>query len=666
MQDSQDLYQKVAQFLINVRTNKPREMICHYLILSTLAEEEGEFGVNQTVRKIQEKWKVTVPAERVSKGLKSLDDSNMVKKQEGKYFMDTQQKERYRQSVANRVVFFEEVEQAWIESMQRINKCRELTEAEKQVVTGDFRRAVSTLCDKHVERIIGFLSGGTTELEHTFVSREIIDCVPDHQNDPGEIATIEKTIFPLFFRDADEQRAKYVSGIAQAYLRRTILEVETRGKDIFDAGLKSLCTYLDTNMVFSLLGLDGLERKSTAEYLVSMHKSLGVKTLVDQRSIQEFKSVLDRSRAANMGPRIPRGIFPEVKKAILEPKYKPDTKFALPDDAFVLLFWASLDEGFAKTAGRKQIASQWERFLNHLESVDIILSTKYGIKIVRESPRFVPNRETLEPVIDLVLEAANKAKLRKTHTTAEHDATMFFLISGLREGETPEFLPSNYWLISADRSLREFRRRMLKDDKQTLSYFVPVASWTELLMPFLTIQLVDEKDDAVAIAKTLGEGFEYFEVNRIPPRDVAEVLQRVPESYEKGPELVLRCAANRHFRETVASAVSRGGTSKEDIDEAVIEAFKSMQGQAELADKELIRGIEDRVKREKELENRLKKERQARKKAEKELQRTNRMIRIGRQIVLALILLVPAALATWAGYMVTKPQLFPISMDGVA
>jgi len=185
-------------------------------------------------------------------------------------------------------------------------------------------------------------------------------------------------------------------------------------------------------------------------------------------------------------------------------------------------------------------------------------------------------------------------------------------------------------------------------------------------MPFLTIQLVDEKDDAVAIAKTLGEGFEYFEVNRIPPRDVAEVLQRVPESYEKGPALVLRCAANRHFRETVASAVSRGRTSKEDIDEGVIEAFKSVQGQVELADKELMKGIEDGVKREKELERRLKKERRAREKAEKELRRTNQMIRIARQIIFTSILLVPAALATWAGYTVTKPQLFPISMGGVA
>jgi len=661
MNEELDIYQKVAQFLINVRTNKPREIICHAIILGVLVDAEGELGVNQIVAKIQEKWKIKVPPERVSKSLKSLANSRDVEKKEGRYFMNDLQREHYRQSIQNRVSFFEEVEQDWIEAMQRVKKCRKLSDTEKAMITKDFRNAISGLCDKHASRIVNFLSGAATELEHTFVGKEILDCLPTSVSRPAEILSIEKDIFPLFFQSGDDKRAKYVAGITQTYIRRTIFEVETEGHEIFEAKMKPLNVYLDTNMIFSLLGLDGSERQEIAEHIVSMNRNLGMNTLVDQRSIQEFRSVLQNSKIQNIGLRIPKGIFAEVKKSILEPRYKPEIEFVLPDDSFTLLFWASLDEDFVKTATRREILHELERFLIHLEAVDIILSVKYEVKIVEDSQRFVPDSDVLQQTAELVLEAANKRKVRKTQTTAEHDAIMFFVIIGQREQETPEFLPSNYWLLSADRSLKEFYRRMQEDGMTNLAHFMPIASWMELITPFLTIQLVDESDDAVIVAKSLGEAFEYFEVHRMPPREVGEVLRRVPETYERGPELILRCAADRHFRETVHAAVSvRRAAKKEEIDEAVRGAFDAVKDKAELADKDLAAALKLMEGRQQELKGDLEQERTGRKRAEKELEKWKQRLR---QMILAIILLVPAASIAYVAYVLTTPQFWPFTVS---
>lgn len=661
--DELNIYQKVAQFLINVKANKPRETICHALILGVLADEEDGFGVRQVVRKIQEKWKIKVPPHRVSEGLKALSSSGIVNRQEGRYLMDDHQKEQYQQDVRNRVSFFEEVEQDWIETIQRTGKCRQLTVTEKRTIIEDFRAVIGGLCDRYASKVANFLSGGTTQLEQTFVSKEIVACLPASKSRPAPILSVEKKIFPLFFQNADDRRAKYVSGVAQTYIRRTIFEVETQGRSIFEAKMKTLNVYLDTNMIFSLLGFHGPERQEVAEHVVSMNSDLGITTMVDQRSIEEFKSVLDSSRRNGTGLRIPKGIFAEVKKVILEPRYKPEIEFVLPDDPFALLFWASLDEGFVKTARRREILSQWERFLAYFESVDTILSVKYKIGIGRQSQGCIPAGDAFQKTVDLILQAAEKHKIRKSVKTAEHDATMFFLIAKLRAEETPEFLPSNYWLLSADRSLIRFHKSLLGGGTTCLAHFLSIGSWTELMMPFLTIQLVDEKDDAMIVIKSLGEAFQYYKVLRMPPSEVAEVLRRVPEASERGPELVFRCAANRHFRETVHRIVAAEPRStKEEIDEAVIKAFESVRDQAELTDKskELKAELERMAQQSRELTGELEAEKKAREETERKLENWDRRLR---QIKLGGILLAAGAATACVGYYLALPQFSPFSIN---
>ena len=274
MNEELNIYQKVAQFLINVRTTKPREAICHALVVSVLVDEEAPLGVNQVVSRIQGKWKIKVPPERVSKSLKSLHPSGVLQKEDKLYFMNDQQKEEYRQTIKNRVAFFEEVEQDWLDSMERIKRCKKLTGSERSLITEDFRSAINRLCDRKGTKIEKFLSRRANELEYTFVGREIISCLPPKDSRPSEILSIEKEIFPLFFDRASEKRAQYIAGLAQTYIRKTIFDVEARGRTVFEAKMQSLNVYLDTMMVFRLLGLNGRQKQEAAELLFQCTKTL--------------------------------------------------------------------------------------------------------------------------------------------------------------------------------------------------------------------------------------------------------------------------------------------------------------------------------------------------------------------------------------------------------
>ena len=75
-----DVYQKAAQFLINVKTKVPREMICRCLILGILVDSSNEISVNATMKAIAVKWQLNVPAVRVGLPPSNEASYNIVKR----------------------------------------------------------------------------------------------------------------------------------------------------------------------------------------------------------------------------------------------------------------------------------------------------------------------------------------------------------------------------------------------------------------------------------------------------------------------------------------------------------------------------------------------------------------------------------------------------------
>lgn len=666
MKENLDIYHKIAQFLLNIKARNPREAVCHAFVMDILGVETDTLSVNKVTKGIENKWRIKIPAVRVGDSLKALHNNGFLDKPNSGYRMNEKQKSRYQQSIANRVAFLEEVEQEWIESMQRIGRCRKLTVKEKKLIVEDIRNAVDHMCGKKANGIYNFLCGNANTLESIVISKEITRWLPKKRNRPKEIKDIEKEIFPLFFQIDDVKRAQYIAGLAQTYIRRTIFECELQGKGVLEGRLSSVNIYLDTNLIFDLAGLHGTKREEIARHMVSINHSLGINTLVDERSIREFRAVLNNSRKQHIGSRPPRGIFREVKRAILDPRYEPETEFVLPDDPFVLLFWGShLDEDMAEKGSRAEILEVWERFLIHFEGIDTIVHTKYGIKIVHNSRNCNPDAQDIEEVNGLMEEAAKRYGISKRPSAIEHDSLMFFMINMLREGEQPECLPSNQWLLSADRSLIYFNRKILEIQKAELSHFVPIVSWTEMTMPFLTIQLVDSEDDALLLAKSLGDRVEQFEVSRVDARQIGEILNRVPETFEKGPEVVLRCATNRHFRETIQKTLGQAKVKKEEVDEAVIQAFDNIKDQVDLSDRKLIEELERKVIAGKELAGSLEEERSIRQELEGELGRTRRIISRIKLGVIGVGLTLLAALTSWVAYSVMKPTFIPFEVDAV-
>jgi hypothetical protein len=294
----------------------------------------------------------------------------------------------------------------------------------------------------------------------------------------------------------------------------------------------------------------------------------------------------------------------------------------------------------------KDFSARWEIFLNNLDCVDVILSEKYKVTIVNEISKIGYEEKRLNDVVEKIVQAAKKHNMKKWKSTVEHDALMFLCIENFRENEKAGIFPSNTWLLSADRSLREFHKIMLKGGVHDLAHFLPVGSWVEVMMPFLSIQLMDEKENALAVIRSLGEGFQYFAVDRMEPREVAEVLRRVPETSERGPELVLRLATNRYFKDTVHNIFARRTEppTKEEIDEGVMKAFEGIEEKATIADKDMIieiGGIKEQLKKSKE---ELEGEREARKRAE----------RIITKLKLMGIIVPVSAVIAWVAYFLAK------------
>ena len=95
MEQKMDVYQKAAQFLINVKAKEPREMVCQCLVLATLATSTSELSINQTAKTIEKDWKIKVPSGRISRTLKKLVGEGSIEKNDNRYFMGNDQKDKY-------------------------------------------------------------------------------------------------------------------------------------------------------------------------------------------------------------------------------------------------------------------------------------------------------------------------------------------------------------------------------------------------------------------------------------------------------------------------------------------------------------------------------------------------------------------------------------------
>ncbi len=253
--------------------------------------------------------------------------------------------------------------------------------------------------------------------------------------------------------------------------------------------------YLDTNVVYSLLKLDGPRAYAKTRRVVELSRQLGYRVCVTPWTVTEMKESvrLARMRLAGRRP-------------------SPQTVSSLPPDRDDEVFIRA----FRQT--ERETGLSLEDFLALYEEVDRLLGAE-GVEVIDEGC------QAIDAVVDrLDDQIAELERVRegpeKPRPLQEHDVKHRLLMQTLRGTERRRFSNVGYLMLSNDRALCKFADTS-RDSSTELPFAVWVDGWAHI------VRSLTPRTDDYAMTMTRILDTPSLRQGRMSHRDVVEALARI-------------------------------------------------------------------------------------------------------------------------------------------
>jgi hypothetical protein len=356
---------------------------------------------------------------------------------------------------------------------------------------------------------------------------------------PSHLEQVRQIELPEFFRDASADRKAYIGSLLDSAFLLHMLQLDPECSAIVRAQLAGGTIYLDTNLVYRLLGLQGPELFLAAKRLVEISHELGYELVVSPLTIDEFKESLRRN--ASRLPHIPM----------------------LTEDMLEVAVTADTEEDFVKAYLRRK-RSAWvspETFVEYYRQVDGLLRDEYGIPIAEEPFKStVIDPEELLNQISLLSRSVEDFKkdrygddidLRLPHEEVlRHDAYHRLFILSLRGQEPKSFTETPYWFLTCDSKLPRYDR-LARKGRPGVPFCALSGQWLQVLRPFLPRHADFEEVLACCLSSPFLGAF-----RTLPGDAVRDILGRIAMIKPSLPAVAARIVANRQFVEQFAEAES--------------------------------------------------------------------------------------------------------------
>lgn len=301
---------RAAQFVLNIEAKDIRKETYEDMARGALLDiEKG------TVKQIAEEIAKPPPHFQpidflLQDALERLVARKRVIKSDGTYSLPSTERRQLEMLVEQRKQDFLSVERAWFDEMiERGHVPQDISPDNLETMRHDLRVVCLKMWEIHAADYAKFLANEKDSLEVFLDRTSLRENLPTQR--PPYLLRIEGEVFPRFFISPDGARRRYIGRLAQTYARLSILNAESRGREILNQKLEGVRVYLDTNMLFALFGLNQQDRKEVmlaTERLLEVNRTLGVEQYVSLATIEEFLRCRDGAEYTNLGPMVPADI----------------------------------------------------------------------------------------------------------------------------------------------------------------------------------------------------------------------------------------------------------------------------------------------------------------------------------------------------------------------
>ncbi|QUT17086.1 hypothetical protein [Rahnella inusitata] len=425
------------------------------IIVGFLWECESDITAIDLHAKITSDLNISIPIENITSQLDYLLSKEKILKNNLSYRLT--ENERKSLKIRNIASFDEN---AKVETLFKALLIKEKITQDTSIVWEDFRTELIKSIQKIGANTYTFLKNGTLYNNHDWLNGFL-------NKYPSELHISLKKVLTEFFNPNVEYTKNYILRSLNAYFFVEATQLKKETIKILENTKKqrNVKIILDTNFVFSVLGLHENPADESAASLLSLSEKVGsvkISYYILPTTLEEIKKVvayqLDNLKRVRYSPHLARAAIKSGIKSSIAAKY------------------------FTECSKTNDILSPEAYFLPYTDGLVRHLEHK-GIKILEWPTVHYPSDERIisDQVTLWKKEEKRPESQRKRYEAIEHDLIFWYIIKDHREETAESPLDENYWGVTIDFSMIHFDQLKRKIRQTNLPVVLHPTNLVQLL-----------------------------------------------------------------------------------------------------------------------------------------------------------------------------------------
>lgn len=366
------------------------------------------------------------------------------------------------------------------------------------------------------------------------VGGSIIEVLPKLDPFVDAVGALE---IPSFFKNCDSKRKAYVTSLFNSSFFWHLVQVDDKCSRLLREVTKGQRLYLDTTILYSLVGLDGATMLQSVHTMLKLARELGYELWATTKSVDEFHSSLDwKMKELRLRPPLPS----ELAKIAVE---------ALEEDSFLVSYLTDFVEHGTSIEEFVAEKSHLEAILQGLN----ITTTNTFRQQIEESQEQLYEEGVLRSV----------CKVGVGEHIIQHDAFHRIFITKMRQGPKYHFPEAVAWFLTHDSKLPEYDR-VARKGKPQLPFCITSDQWVQINRPLLA-RTANQEEYEESFHVLVTQPFLRTMMGTLSlERAYTEVLGRLARYKNMNPQLALSIVTDKHFMVSMASE-----TAQEDAEDRI-------------------------------------------------------------------------------------------------
>jgi hypothetical protein len=395
-----------------------------------------------------------------------------------------------------------------------------------QVIARHGAEASLLLYPEHARAEQLFESLATTDLGF------LPDCDPD-------VDAVRVSAFRMFVREPTPAQREFLGRLLNTGFYLTVLSLDPRASHLVEAEAKQTTLYLDTNFLYSVLGVGGASEAYAATRLLQLCRDLGYSLRITPWTVDELRTSIASSRT-------------DVNKFHRSRKSAHVMAEVSGEKGFAPAYWRELRD---KGTSPEDFFGKHGHFMRFLEDNGISEHPEGCSEVEKDVDAIRAYASPLEGLFGV------GAKRREV---IEHDAKLRLLIERLRGNREPVgYTEVHFWFLTESTRLPTYARMPIDSGhRPAYPFCILSSSWAQIVRA-LTPRTEDLNDVIVGLLASPYVGYK-SPVQGIESKAVARVVSRIDSLTDIPPRVAIALVNDRSMAQRIGEE-----TDDEEVDQLV-------------------------------------------------------------------------------------------------